>query len=1031
MTLPSDQSARNDFIERFEENFSVVAAAGSGKTRAITDRIAAIARSPHAEAWLPTLVVVTYTNRAADEMRRRARESLLAAGVPLAVHAAFGRAFFGTIHSFCLRLLRQHGHVLGLPARFDPLDDDTEMWREFVQRQGTIGASLDPGQRRALFRLCPAQRLLELGRLGAAHLDAVDPGPFPKFDFSEVYRQTGNGTTRHTIEASQERLREWERAWQEDDGFAPLPSPTSKAGGFMAAWREAIDPIREWMRRAALRVAVETARTYRDFRVRKRALTFDDQIALAREILRHPEAARRIRSMGYRVILDEAQDTDPTQFAVLLELSRPVEAEGEWPATRPHPPRPGHFSMVGDFQQSIYGNRADLTHYRTIHDALLTTGAARELKFSVTFRLDRGSLDFVNIAGPKFLDGLGGQIDFVTLSHRPEVLPGQVLRVEIPTALQGINKLNHEAAHLARWLREAGLEKLRARSWQDVAILCPRKGWFAPLRTALLLEGLDVQLQSERDLKADSPTMAWFTALIVCLAEPLNSFELAGVLREIFGLSDHDLSEFVETGWRLQIAKPMAGTGEVADTLRLLAELRERVEARALFTAVCDAVETTKLRDRLLSLPARDFGDLAGELEDLLTLAAAEEAAGSTLATFAERLRRDFTATREVRGGPRDAVQLITAQKAKGSEWACVVVPFFAHNVRPHPPSYPRMVRHHSSEEWLIALEKHDVTAELKEALDARHVHEQQRLLYVTLTRAKHTLVLVDDRELFSGKSGPPKNAQVRMFRGVKGEPNTALFDGLTVEAVACPLTATAHAARSEQREAVEPLPARGGDDLASGRDRAAHFIKRNPSALAEDVDAEELPRLRPVAPNSGALHGTWWHGFVETLDWNAAPAAWDTIFHRLQDEAPEGERARAEWSKLRGLATSDTPLSRWLRRPGARQFAEMPFLWRMNESECLEGIIDLAIFDPATETWLVLDWKTNRAEPADLHTKYAPQLAAYWRTLSDITGAKVEAALYATVSGAWLPYDQALLADTWASISGNPAAIAEALSEP
>ncbi len=1031
MNLLSDQTERHDFIERFDENFSVVAAAGSGKTRAITDRIAAIARSTHAEEWLPTLVVVTYTNRAADEMRRRARESLLSAGVPLTVHAAFGRAFFGTIHSFCLRLLRQHGHVLGLPARFDPLEDDTEMWREFVQRQGTIGASLDPEQRRALLRLCPARRLLELGHLSAAHLEASDPGPFPLFDFNEVYRQVGKGNSQATIEASQQRLREWEEAWREGDDFAPLPTSASKAAGFAAAWREAIDPIRDWMRKASLRVAVETARAYRDFRVRKHALTFDDQIALAREVLRHPEAARRIRSANYRVILDEAQDTDPTQFAVLLELTRPVEAQGEWPATRTDPPRAGHFSMVGDFQQSIYGNRADLTHYLAIHNALLATGAARALKFRVTFRLDRGSLDFVNTAGPKFLDGLGGQVEFVTLSHRPEVLPGQVLRLEIPLAAEGINKLHHEAAHLARWIRDAGLEKLRAPSWREVAILCPRKGWFAPLRTALLMEGLDVQLQSERDLKADSPAMAWFTALVVCLAEPQNSFELAGVLREIFGLSDHELSEFVASGGKLQIAKATMRTGEVAETLDLLAKLRTGGVSRALFTAVCDAIETTKLRDRLLSLPERDFGDLAGELEDLLTLTAAEEAKGATLATFAERLRRDFVATREVRGGPRDAVQLITAQKAKGSEWACVIVPFFGHEVRAHSPSYPRLVRHPVSEDWLIALEKHDVDSELKEALDARSRHEQERLLYVTLTRAKHTLVLVDDRELFSKKTDPAKTAQVRMFRGVKGEPNTSLFDGLTVEAVACSLTSNLHTTRAEQREAVEALPTREEQHLTIGRERAAHFIKRNPSALAEEVEVEEAPRLRQVAPNAGALHGTWWHGFVELLDWKGAPSQWDAHFETALAGAPDAKRARAEWAKLRKIVTADTPLARWLRRPGARHFAEMPFLWRMSETECLEGIIDLAIFDPTTETWLVLDWKTNSQPPAELHAHYVKQLAAYWRTLGDITGAKVEVALYATVSGTWLPYDEKQLAETWTSIAGNPTVIAEALSEP
>lgn len=1030
MSTPSDQYARERFATTLDENFSVVAAAGSGKTRAITERVATIARGTHAEEWLPSLVVVTYTNRAADEMRRRARERLLAAGASLRVHAAFGRAFFGTIHSFCLRLLRQHGHVLGLPARFDPLDDDTALWREFVQRRDTIGTSLDVTHRRTLFRLAPARRLLELGRLNTSNLDTPDPGPFPEFDFSEVYAQTGNGTTQRTIEKSQHALREWERAWREDDGFAPLPSPSSSAATFAAAWREALDPLREWMRLAALRVAVETARAYRDFRVGKGVITFDDQVALARELLRHPDAARRIRAANHRVILDEAQDTDPAQFAVLLELARPVEAGDDWLSGEPHPPRAGHFCMVGDFQQSIYGQRADLAHYRRIHEALLDAKAASELEFTVTFRLDRASLGFVNTAGPRVLDAerSPGQAEYITLSPRPDVLPGQVLRVEIPTSED--DAMQHEAAHLARWLRDAGLKKLRAPAWRDVAILCPRKGWFAPLRAALLSEKLDVQIQSERDLKADSPAFAWFTALVVCLAEPCDGFELAGVLREVFGISDHDLAVFVESGGLLQIEAPRAAGGAVADTLRLLAELRARVEGRPLFTAMNEMVAATLLRERLLTLPAQDFGDLAGELDDLLTLAAAEEAAGATLASFAERLRRDFQATREVRGGTRDAVQLITAQKAKGSEWACVVVPFLGREVRARSPGYPRLVRDPANGGWIIALDKGDVTGGIKDALDARERQERERLLYVTLTRAKHTLVLVDDRELFAGQSGTPRTAQARLLRAASGEANETVFTTLPAKPAACAATAAAHAEQAGAREEVAPLPAHDPASIEAARGRAEHFIKRNPSALAEEADPEAEIRPRTVAPNAGQLHGTWWHEFAEQLDWTAVPEAWDATFSRHEPLAPDAARARDEWAKLRAQLTGDTPLARWLRRPGARHFVEMPFLWRMSERECMEGIMDLAVFDPASGTWLVVDWKTNSIPAAELPAKYERQLAAYWRTLGDITGAKVEAALYGTASGAWLPYDAATLAVTWARIAGDVPAIAKALAE-
>jgi superfamily I DNA/RNA helicase len=123
---PHDQSTRDRFVEELDRNFSVIASAGSGKTRGITDRIVSLARDERALSWLPSLVVVTYTNRAAAEMQQRARQSILEAGVSSRVLSAFNRAFFGTIHSLCLKLLRQHGHHLGLPARLDHLDDH---WR--------------------------------------------------------------------------------------------------------------------------------------------------------------------------------------------------------------------------------------------------------------------------------------------------------------------------------------------------------------------------------------------------------------------------------------------------------------------------------------------------------------------------------------------------------------------------------------------------------------------------------------------------------------------------------------------------------------------------------------------------------------------------------------------------------------------------------------------------------------------------------------------------------------------------------------
>ena len=121
MIEPRDQSARRRFAEELDRNFSVVASAGSGKTRAITKRIVQIAEAKNALEMLPQLVVVTYTNRAADEMQQRARQQILGASVSKnpEVSEAFNRAFFGTIHSFCMKLLATHGHHLGLPQNLE------------------------------------------------------------------------------------------------------------------------------------------------------------------------------------------------------------------------------------------------------------------------------------------------------------------------------------------------------------------------------------------------------------------------------------------------------------------------------------------------------------------------------------------------------------------------------------------------------------------------------------------------------------------------------------------------------------------------------------------------------------------------------------------------------------------------------------------------------------------------------------------------------------------------------------------------
>src|SRR3982074_770398 len=96
----------------------ILAGAGTGKTRAITFRMAQlIASGVPAEA----ILAVTFTNKAAEEMRNRVSRLLLRAGVPPS------QPWLSTFHSLCARLLRREAPAAGLPRDFSIYDDDDQL----------------------------------------------------------------------------------------------------------------------------------------------------------------------------------------------------------------------------------------------------------------------------------------------------------------------------------------------------------------------------------------------------------------------------------------------------------------------------------------------------------------------------------------------------------------------------------------------------------------------------------------------------------------------------------------------------------------------------------------------------------------------------------------------------------------------------------------------------------------------------------------------------------------------------------------
>src|SRR5258708_2618253 len=96
-------------VETTEGPVLILAGAGTGKPRAITFRMAnLIANGVPAEA----ILAVTFTNKAAEEMRNRVSDILLRAGVPPA------QPWLSTFHSLCARLLPRESAAAGLPRDF-------------------------------------------------------------------------------------------------------------------------------------------------------------------------------------------------------------------------------------------------------------------------------------------------------------------------------------------------------------------------------------------------------------------------------------------------------------------------------------------------------------------------------------------------------------------------------------------------------------------------------------------------------------------------------------------------------------------------------------------------------------------------------------------------------------------------------------------------------------------------------------------------------------------------------------------------
>ena len=151
----------------------MLAGAGTGKTAALTARLAHIIASRR--AWPSQILAVTFTNKAAREMKERV--SAISGG------AIEGMPWLGTFHSVAARMLRSHAELVGLQSNFTILDTDDQLR---VMKQLIVAANLDEKRWPARQLAGVIDRWKNRGWT-PAHIDAAESEAFANGRGAELY----------------------------------------------------------------------------------------------------------------------------------------------------------------------------------------------------------------------------------------------------------------------------------------------------------------------------------------------------------------------------------------------------------------------------------------------------------------------------------------------------------------------------------------------------------------------------------------------------------------------------------------------------------------------------------------------------------------------------------------------------------------------------------------------------------------------------------------------------------------------------
>jgi ATP-dependent exoDNAse (exonuclease V) beta subunit len=791
-------------IERRDGELFLDAGAGSGKTSVLVERFVRSVLDDDVD--VAAILTITFTEKAAAEMRERIRERLRELGALEDARDTEG-AFISTIHGFCARLLRANALAAGIDPKFTVLDElearrlSDEAFDGALQsmaEDSPDGVELIAAYGAEVLRGAIEGSYAELRSRGQTHpvLPPVDE-VVGAGELEEARRQLEAAAAAVTAElgaiqdpagrvvqtlAKLERF-DWGRLsagemWPGDVDGLRLPSGNGAALStpLCVAYRDAVDRYlriseQRWAARARNLLDALLAGfggRYGELKRRASAVDFEDLELVSRDLLREDTELRdRYRARFERVMVDELQDTNAVQLELIDAVSR------------------GNLFGVGDARQSIYAFRhADVELFERRGEEAAAAGVRATLR--TNFRSRPEILEVVNRA---FGERDGG--------HAEPLVPGRDRdelgepRVELLIADKGADWSSEGPA--APW-RVAEARALADRIGELI------DGGAAPGEVVVLLRATTDMRTYERALEErgvptyviggrgywSHPQVVDLVSYLRTLANPRDEVALYSVLASpLVGVSVDALVMLGaasrrsgrNVSWVVDDPEDLLEGLSTQDTERLawFASWLRSERVRAARAGVEELVE--RVLDRTgydLELLALAGGQRRlANVRKLMRLGREYEAAhGPDLRGFLELV--------EARGGERgrdprdseapvesealDAVRIMTIHRAKGLEFGIVCIadlgraPWsFAPVIRVDRDGRLglRLSRPGTERPWVTLA--HD---EIGEQQKAAGLAEERRLFYVAMTRARERLILSGaaklDSDSWTNGSGAP-----------------------------------------------------------------------------------------------------------------------------------------------------------------------------------------------------------------------------------------------------------------------------------